>query len=130
MYWNVVMLQHITLCVPCLFHRGTYIAAYLRKSGDDWQKCGVTRQPQITALCDTILAAKGFFLFYEEVIYEVDSLVNAVDICFYVFFVLIAVYPAEAADVWTFIQKGLLNITTPYYVVSPRVTEILGHFKC
>ena len=50
-------------------------------------------------LCATILAAKEFFLLYEEVIYEVDSLVKAVNICFKVFFVFNAEYPAEAADI-------------------------------
>ncbi|KAI0221940.1 hypothetical protein LSAT2_026801, partial [Lamellibrachia satsuma] len=110
--------------------RGTDLAAYLRKRREECQKRGVTRQPQILALGDTILVAKEFFLLYEEVIYEVDSLVKAVDICFKIFFVLNAQYPAEAADVWTFIQKGLFNITTPYDVVTPRVIELLGHIKC
>ena len=68
------------------------------------------RQPQIIALCDTILAAKEFMLLYEEVIYEVDSLVKAVDIVFQVFFVFNTDYPAEAADVWTFVQKGFSTL--------------------
>ena len=120
----------------------------------------MTRQPQILALCDTILAAKELFLLCEDVLYEVDFLtrfnkichpsqrprwqvdkeaiglsrvqflVKAVDICFKVFFIVNAEYPAEAADVWTFVQKGLFNITTPYDVVTPREMELLGHIKC
>ena len=128
MYWNVVMLQRIILRVPCLFQSGTYLAAYLRKRWEE--KWGMTRQPQILALCDTILAAKELFLLCEDVLYEVDFLVKAVDICFKVFFIFNAEYPAEAADVWTFVQKGLFNITTPYDVVTPREMELLGHIKC
>ena len=90
----------------------------------------MTRQPQILALCDTILAAKELFLLCEDVLYEVDFLVKAVDICFKVFFIFNAEYPAEAADVWTFVQKGFFNITTPYDVVTPREMELLGHIKC
>ncbi|KAI0209178.1 hypothetical protein LSAT2_006148 [Lamellibrachia satsuma] len=50
---------------------------------------------------DTILAAKELFLLCEDVLYEVDFLVKAVDICFKVFFIFNAEYPAEAADVTT-----------------------------
>lgn len=96
---------------------------------EECEKRGVTRQPQVVAVGDTVMSAKDYYLLYDEVIYHLDSLVKAIDICFKVFFVFNAEYPAEAADVWTFLQKGVYGIATPYDVLTPRVKELLGLIK-
>lgn len=72
------------------------------------------------------MAAKD--LLFEEVIYQLDSLVKAVDITFKVFFVFNVEYPPEATDVWTFLQKGVFAITTPLNV-TPRIKELHGFIK-
>ena len=63
----------------------------------------MTRQPQILALCDTILAAKELFLLCEDVLYKVDFLVKAVDICFKVFFIFNAEYPVHVTQLTIYI---------------------------
>ena len=89
----------------------------------------MTRQPQVLAVGDSILGARDFYVLYEDVVYEVDSLIKAVDICFKLFFVFNAEYPAEATDVWIFLQKGVFRIDTPYDVLTPRIRELLGVIK-
>ena len=84
-------------------------------------KSEVPRQPQVVAVWDTVMSAKDYYFLFDEVIYHLDSLVNTVKI----FFVFNADYPAEAADVCTFLQKGVYGITTPYDVLTPRDKELL-----
>ncbi|KAI0209959.1 hypothetical protein LSAT2_005320 [Lamellibrachia satsuma] len=103
-----------------LFHQSSLMDNYVEDKMADWG---------MHHMIETF-RAKELFLLCEDVLYEVDFLVKAVDICFKVFFIFNAEYPAKAADVWTFVQKGLFNITTPYDVVTPREMELLGHIKC
>ena len=75
------------------------------------------------------MVAKQVFVLFGDVIYEVDSLIKAVNICFKSFFVFNMQYPAEALDVWTFLQRGIFEITTPYDIMTLRVHELLGQIQ-
>ena len=75
------------------------------------------------------MAAKQLFMLCDDVIYEVDSLIKTVDTYVKSFFVFNMQYPAEAVDVWTFLQRRISEITTPYGIMTPRVHELLGQIQ-
>lgn len=64
-----------------------------------------------------------------DVTYIVSDYLRAVDIAFKAFQVLNCCYPTTCQPVWTFVQKFLYNITTPYdknYSAVNKVIEQLN----
>ena len=59
-----------------------------------------------------IMSTSSVYCMYDDVVYQLDGLIKAVDVCFKTFFVLNAKYPAEAINVWTLLQKAVFGIST------------------
>ncbi|XP_046811896.1 uncharacterized protein LOC124421121, partial [Lucilia cuprina] len=68
-------------------------------------------QPLIL-ISGSILKPKEIVIYFEGIKYRMHSALNAIDICFKIFFVFNLEYPKESLLVWTFIQKHLYNIST------------------
>ena len=98
----------------------------MRKRTEESANLGVTVQPQLLLLGHNICRPDQYFIVLNNIVYEVDNLVKAVDLCFKSFFVFNLDYPVQAFDPWSFIQKGLYNITTPYDKIVPRVTDLIS----
>lgn len=83
-------------------------------------------QPYVLVLGDSLLEASQFFVILDDIVYEVETMIKAVDTCFKVFFVLNAQYPAMATEPWTFIQRAVFHIVTPYDKTTPRLIELFS----
>ena len=107
---------------------GTSLEDYVRKRKDSCGNKGVTWQPQVLALGRTIMDAEQFFVLFDNIIYEVDSLLKAVDICFKCFFVMGAEYPRMTSEPWLFIQRFVYQIESSHDRINARMQELLSYF--
>ncbi|XP_063359972.1 uncharacterized protein LOC134655414 [Cydia amplana] len=71
---------------------------------------GTTFQPLVIAVGPTSKDLKDFYVAVESVLYKVDQLLKAVDVCFKVIHVTNVQYPLECLSVWSFIQKYFYNL--------------------
>ena len=83
-------------------------------------------QPQVLVLGESIKKIEQYFVIVNDTIYEMDSLVKAIDICYKAVFIFNVDYPVQAYDPWLFIQRGLYSMETPYDNIVPRVTDLIA----
>lgn len=73
-----------------------------------------------------------YLICVDEYFYEVDSLLQAVDLVFKGFFALHLNYPSEAEQVWLFLQRSVYSFTTSddgsFNAVDTKVAEF-ARFK-
>ena len=108
------------------FQCGTSITGYIRERSQESAKRGVTVQPQVLVLGESIKKIEQYFVIVNDTIYEMDSLVKAIDICYKAVFIFNVDYPVQAYDPWLFIQRGLCSMETPYDNIVPRVRYLIA----
>ncbi|XP_071836549.1 uncharacterized protein [Apostichopus japonicus] len=86
----------------------------------------VTWQPQVVVIGTSVLDVQQVFVFLNNIVYSVPSVVKGIDVCFKTFQVFNIEYPLECKSPWTFLQRGIYNIETQYDSVTPRVRELLS----
>ncbi|KAF5278697.1 hypothetical protein FQR65_LT15585 [Abscondita terminalis] len=64
-----------------------------------------------------------------EVIYELETPVKAVDTCFKAFFVLNANYPEKSVQIWTYIQTKIYGLLTDFDTHFNGVTKTTCYFE-
>lgn len=69
-----------------------------------------------------------FITYYDDIKYQFQSLLAAIDTCFKIFFVLNVKYPEAAKNVWIFIQKFFYEIET-HERISPDVLVLLSELN-
>jgi len=89
------------------------------------KQLGLTVQPYIIVVGETLENIKTFFVCVDSILYEVPSTLKALDICFKAFHVLDAEYPSASEHIWQLIQVGLYNFSTKYDKKIPYIMEIL-----
>ena len=77
-------------------------------------------------LGSSIARIEQAFVIINETVYEADSVIKAVDICYKSFFVFNANYPVQSYDPWIFLQRAVFQMETPYDQVVPRVTNLIS----
>ncbi|XP_070071409.1 uncharacterized protein [Drosophila takahashii] len=90
---------------------------------------GMTVQPflVVVGLADDCI--KSFFVYFEKMLYKLDSFLDSLDICFQIFQVLNLKYPSACQQPWLFIQKYFYEISTEYDLKSPRIAHLLNELK-
>lgn len=83
-----------------------------------------TLQPIIIVVGGSILNIKQFFVYFDGVLYSLNSYVECLDVTFKIFNVLNLSYPKASESVWYFIQKFFYNITTSFDKSSPSINII------
>jgi len=70
------------------------------------------------------------FIMINDIVYEVDSVVKAVDLCMKCFFVYNTQYPVQAQEPWTFLQAVLYEIRTKYdKKLTPKILQLISSVK-
>ena len=64
----------------------------------------------------------------DEFFYEVESPLKAVDVTFKSFFALHTPYPAEAHQLWLFLQKAAYGFSTPEDAQFSRVNTLCSEY--
>lgn len=85
----------------------------------------LTLQPFIIIVGPTIKEINARYIVVNTVRYEVTSIMNAVDACFKIIFILNAQYPAESTNVWQFIQIALFKKKTKYDKIYTTVNTLI-----
>lgn len=76
-----------------------------------------------------IFKIKRTFVFLDNIVYETDSVLHALDICFKAFFVFDLKYPEQASLFWHFIQRFFFKIKTVYDKEYQRVNILINALK-
>ena len=108
---------------------GTSLVTYMQKKTKECQERGITWQPQVLVLGNSVLIPEQVFVLVNDTVYEVDSLIKAVDVCFKSFFVFNAHYPPHAQEPWLLLQKAVFGIDTTFDAQSARIQEVLGFLR-
>jgi hypothetical protein len=64
-----------------------------------------------------------------NLMYEVKSIIEALDICVKASFVFGLMYPPPARSSWTFIQQLVFGLYTDFDIQSSRLLERVAYFK-
>lgn len=86
----------------------------LEKRKEKLENYGLTLQPMLVTI-GSIVNMTAFYVIVNNTKYESTSLVNAVNLCFQVFFALDAKYPVDSDIVWYFLQYHVYGITDEKY---------------
>ena len=87
---------------------------------------GVTWQPQILLLGNDIFNVEQSLVLLTDTVFETESVLKAVYVCYKLFFAFNLKYPAQSADPWLFLQQGLYNMFTNSDKLSPRLHELIS----
>lgn len=85
----------------------------------------LTMQPWIVYVGHYTKPTKVFII-VDDIIYIVESLVQAVDVTFKIFQATQALYPFECTNIWLLIQKGFYKIDTSHDGRSTVVSTVLN----
>lgn len=100
----------------------------LERRRQKYSSYGLTEQPLPVIVGPSIRNIHSCFVVVNMTMYSVETPVKAIDTCFKIIHALNAKYPLEAETTWTFLQKYVYDINTPYdkpYVsVNTLISEI------
>ena len=113
------------MCSIVMLQIGTGVEEFRRKRVDECLTRHCTWQPQVLVIgSDIFHVEQVFVLFGANVLFEMPSVLKAIDTCYKVFFVFNSEYPCECLDSWMFLQRCIYDMNTPFDKVSPRITEL------
>ncbi|KYN18891.1 hypothetical protein ALC57_08797 [Trachymyrmex cornetzi] len=88
-----------------------------------------TVQPYIIVIGPTLTELHAFYVCLNKALYQVSTVLEAVDICFKVFHVFDLHYPPESEHIWYTIQNCLYKFSTKYDKQISYVMPIINTFK-
>lgn len=77
-------------------------------------KLGLPILPLVGAIGPSFGDLQRNFVIINNIFYEFPSLIDAVDACIKIFIALRSEYPPEGVNFWTFIQKFVYQVETPW----------------
>ncbi|XP_048000032.1 uncharacterized protein LOC125237110 isoform X2 [Leguminivora glycinivorella] len=89
-------------------------------------KKGLTCQPVVICVGPDVENLTEFYVNFDDVTYQLESLLKAVDICFKTFHVFDIQYPHESIQPWMFIQHYMYDIKTPQDHKFPSVATLIA----
>ena len=114
----------------CYFQTNKSVTGYIRRKTETAEKQGITCQPQVLVLGSDMFKPDQVFVVINDICYEIDSIVKAVDTCMKCFFVYNTQYPVQAQDPWTFLHTLLYEIRTSYdKKLTPKILELVSSIK-
>ncbi|KAJ8050879.1 hypothetical protein HOLleu_04250 [Holothuria leucospilota] len=123
--WKPTILESMRAFIAVL-PVGADLEKFKEERHTECRKHSITWQPQVVVLGTSIVDVQQVFAFLNDIIYSVPSVVKGIDVCFKTFQVFNIEYPLECKSPWTFLQKGIYGIETPYDSMTPRVRELLS----
>lgn len=98
----------------------------LQKRKEKLESFGLTLQPMVITI-GLIINLSAFYVIVNNVKYESTSLINAVNLCYQIFFALDAQYPVDSEMVWYFLQHYIYDINSPKYSRNFISVDIIWH---
>ncbi|XP_061728281.1 uncharacterized protein LOC133533331 [Cydia pomonella] len=91
-----------------------------------FQELGLTVQPFIIIVGESLEKIKTYFIVINEIYYTVSSILTAVSLCFKITWVVNAQYPVECHSTWMFIQAAFFKFRTKFDSNSTSALTLLG----
>lgn len=82
-----------------------------------------TVQPYIIIVGHSFREIESYYVVVDNILYKLDNILQALDICFKIFMVLDARYPTECEQVWLFLQLYIYKQPTKNDKVIKSVIE-------
>lgn len=83
-----------------------------RRKQENAAKLKTTVQPYIIAVGSQFTAIETFYIIIDDVMYNIENVLKAVDVLYKIFQVLNVKYPPSCEQVWLFIHKYVYGRTT------------------
>lgn len=88
---------------------------------------GLTFQPQVICVGTSILELGKSVVVVNDSIYSFNNGIEGVDAVFKIFQATGAEYPAEAKDLWLFVQRAFFNIKTRFDRIPQNVRHLAAN---
>lgn len=121
--------MHLFLFCDYILQVGTSIDGYRNERKRACLQQNVTWQPQVLMLGSDIFNVEQCLVLMSDTVFECETIIKAIDVCFKAIFSFNLRYPVQASDPWLFIQQGLFGINTQNDKVSPRLRELVSLVK-
>ncbi|XP_066594187.1 uncharacterized protein [Prorops nasuta] len=89
------------------------------------KKLNLSVQPFIIIIGPTLTDIESIYVCLDDIIYKLESVLQAVDICFKIFHVFNLKYPPESEHIWQLVQLYIYNIKTVYDKYISQVAELI-----
>lgn len=99
-----------------------------QKRQDKYLALGLTIQPYIV-IAGPLKKISARYVVVDNIVYELQSIIQAVDTCFKIIWALNVEYPSECLPVWQFLQRAIYTFSpkvAPKDKVSPSVLGLLS----
>jgi hypothetical protein len=87
----------------------------------------LTIQPLV--VCVGAETVTSCFVIIDDIKYQLETPIRAVDIAFKIFHTVNAAYPAESQHVWLLIQRLVYDIITPYDILSSATAALISDLR-
>lgn len=84
-----------------------------------------TVQPFIIIVGPTLRDIENYYVVVDDILYKLNNILQAVDICFKIFMVLDAQYPTECEQIWLFLQQYIYKQQT----INDKVIKSVIEFR-
>lgn len=109
-----------------IFQSAEDISNIQEKRIDKMYQIGLNVQPYIIVVGPTLADISSFFVSIDKVLYNVTSVLKAIDTCFKIFHVFNVQYPAASDHIWILMQRKLYKFITKYDKTPPYILEIIN----
>lgn len=89
-------------------------------------KC--TLQPFIIAVTPDDVNFESFFVYYNDILYEVESLIKAISVTFQIYHVLQLEYPLECNQIWILFEESIFDML-PSGKKNTDLCALIGYIK-
>ncbi|XP_066597095.1 uncharacterized protein [Prorops nasuta] len=105
------------------------VEAAISRREKKMKKLGMTVQPFIIVQSTTLDKVDKIFVSISSHIYDVPSMIKALEVCFKSFIVFDLSYPPEGEHLWTYIQWMIYDIYTKYDGKYPNVMSMINRVR-
>lgn len=90
----------------------------------------ITLQPYVIVVGATERSLESYYLCIDEIIYEIPTLLEALDTCFKSFHVFNAKYPLQSEQIRLALQVGLYKFRTKWDSKITSTIELVNDMSC
>jgi len=87
-------------------------------------------QPFIFIIGDDIFNIREFYIYFDNIIYKLHTLLKCIDVCFKIFIVFNMQYPVDCRNVWVFIQHFFFEIKTKFDIHNSKIKSLIHSLRC
>lgn len=131
--YNKIYISHflcviITIIITICFQTPADITPSIERRKEELRTAELTFQP-IPIFVGQLLALEATYVAVNNILYKVDSSLEAIDLCFRIYMALDCAYPEHASSLWIFIQKCCFDIHLQTDFCNRSLNVLIGEVK-